>query len=67
MQPQRRRFKQNKPLRDRLIEEAASCRAQAGLLLPGPVREALLTKARQADTAAHIDEWLSSPELQPPT
>jgi len=30
------------------------------------VREALLRKARQADTAAHIDNWLRSPGLQPP-
>ena len=64
MQPQRRRFKQVKTLQDRLIDEAASCRAQAKLLPPGAVREALLWKARQADTAAHMNEWLSSRELQ---
>jgi hypothetical protein len=26
----------------------------------------LLRKARQAETAAHVDEWLSPPGLQPP-
>ena len=62
----RRRFKQSKSLKERLVEEAASCRAQAKLLQPGAVREALIRKARQADTAAHIDEWLRSPDLQPP-
>ena len=46
------------------MEEAASCRAQAKLLPPGAVREALLAKARQADTAAHMNEWLSSRDLQ---
>jgi len=29
-------------------------------------QEDLLRKARQADTAFHMDEWLSSPGLQPP-
>jgi hypothetical protein len=66
VQHQRRRFTQSKSLQERLIEEAASCRAQARLLLPGVVRDALLRKARQAETAAHMNEWLSSPELPPP-
>jgi hypothetical protein len=26
----------------------------------------LLRRARQADTAAHLDEWANSPGLQPP-
>jgi len=29
-------------------------------------RETLLRKARQAETAAHMDEWLSSPGLKAP-
>jgi hypothetical protein len=29
-------------------------------------RELLLRRARQAETASHISEWLSSPELQSP-
>jgi hypothetical protein len=29
-------------------------------------RETLLRKARPAETAAHMDEWLSSPGLQAP-
>jgi hypothetical protein len=33
---------------------------------PGKEREELLRKARQAETASRIDEWLSSPGLQPP-
>jgi hypothetical protein len=62
----RRRFKHTASLKERLSQEAASCREQAKLLPPGAVREALLRKARQADTAAHIDNWLRSPGLQPP-
>ena len=62
----RRRFKHIASLQERLSQEAASCREQAKLLLPGAVREALLRKARQAETAAHIDDWLRSPGLQPP-
>jgi hypothetical protein len=29
-------------------------------------RDELLRKARQADAAAHIDDWANSPGLQPP-
>jgi NADPH:quinone reductase-like Zn-dependent oxidoreductase len=29
--------------------------------------DALIKKARQADTAAHVDQWVSSPGLRPPT
>jgi hypothetical protein len=29
-------------------------------------RELLLRRARHAETAAHISDWLRSPELQPP-
>jgi hypothetical protein len=35
-------------------------------LPPGRERDALLKKASQADTLANIEEWLSSPGLQPP-
>jgi hypothetical protein len=29
-------------------------------------RELLLRRARQAETASHINDWVSSPGLQPP-
>ena len=32
----------------------------------GPERDALIKKIRQIETASHINEWLSSPGLQPP-
>ena len=62
----RRRFKHSVSLKDRLTKEAEACREQAKLLPPGALREALLRKARQAETAAHVDVWLRSPGLQPP-
>ena len=62
----RRRFKQTKSLKDRLVEEAQNLREQAKLLPDGSVRDATVKKARQAEAAAHMDEWLNSPSLQPP-
>jgi hypothetical protein len=57
---------QSKSLKDRLLQEAARDRERAETLPPGAERDALKKKARQSETAAHIDEWLSSPGLQPP-
>ncbi len=51
---------------DRLAGEAARLRQEAAALPAGVERELLLRKARQAETAAHISEWLSSPGLRPP-
>ena len=67
MTKQRRRFKQNLSLQDRLTAWAEAVREQANQLPPGPDRDRLLAKASQADTAAHLDEWANSPGLQPPT
>ena len=63
---QRRRFKHILSFPDRLAHEAERLRAEAEKLPPGIEQEALLKKARQADTAAHIEAWLKSPGLQPP-
>jgi hypothetical protein len=51
---------------ERLLESAAQARAEAATLPPGPVQRELLRKAREAETAAHLNDWLSSPGLQPP-
>ena len=51
---------------DGSTQEAERLRAEAEKLRPGPQRHALERKARQAETAAHIDEWLKSPGLRPP-
>lgn len=62
----RRRFKQTTSLEDRLAEEARRLREEAELLPHGPVREAAMRRARQAETGFHINQWLRSPGLQPP-
>ena len=49
-----------------LAAEKARLEAQVAKLKPGPERDALLRKIRQIDTAAHMNEWLSSPGLRPP-
>ena len=64
---QRRQFKQTAPLDQRLQEQAKRLRKEAQGTPPGVERESLIRRARQAETAAHIQEWLSSPGLQPPT
>ena len=61
----RHRFKQDRALGERLIEEARLAREKADQLPAGAAaREEILKKAR--DAAAHIDGWLRSPGLQPP-
>ena len=63
---QRRRFKNVLSFPDRLTQEAERLRAEADKLPPGTERHDLERQARQAETAAHIEEWLKSPGLQPP-
>jgi hypothetical protein len=62
----RRRFQQIHSLQSRLAEVAKRLREEAKLLPPGAVREAILRKARQAETGSHMTEWLTSPGLRPP-
>jgi hypothetical protein len=66
MPQQRRRFKQTQTFEERLAEEAARFREAAQALPQGTARELLLWRARQAETAAHMNEWLPSPGLQAP-
>ena len=61
-----RRFKQTEPLETRLAEEAKRLRQTAKLHPPGAVREAVLRKARHAETGSHMSKWLQSPGLRPP-
>lgn len=63
----RRRFKQQLTLQDRLAAWSKEVLEQASKTPPGPERDALLKKARQADVANHLDDWAKSPGLQPPT
>jgi hypothetical protein len=62
----RRSFKQTQSLEARLAEEAKRLREEAKLLPPGALREELIRKARRAETASHINEWLTSHGLRPP-
>jgi len=41
-------------------------REEAKLLPPGAMRDAMLRKARQAETGSHMTEWLKSPGLRSP-
>jgi hypothetical protein len=63
---ERRRFKQSHSLKQRLLDRVRSLREEASLLPPGTRQEGLLRQTLQADTAAHMDEWLRSPGLEPP-
>ena len=61
-----RRVKHVSTFEERLAEEAQRLRDQAKKLQHGKERDELLRKARQAETASHLSEWLASPGLQPP-
>nr|WP_298108557.1 hypothetical protein [Bradyrhizobium sp.] len=62
----RRNLQQTNSLKERLASFAQNVRRQASHLPPGPEREQMLRRARRADTAAHLDEWVNSPGLQSP-
>ncbi len=62
----RRRFKQESSLQERLAFWANDMREKALGLQPGLERDELLKKARQAEVASHMDEWMNSHGLQPP-
>ncbi|WP_084518758.1 hypothetical protein [Bradyrhizobium sp. th.b2] len=62
----RRRFNQHPPSDEHLEEQAIRLRKHAQGTPPGVEREKLIRQARKADAAARMQEWLSSPGLQPP-
>lgn len=64
---QRRRLKHVATFEERLAEEAIRFRKAAEELPQGTARELLLRRARQAETAAHMSDWLKSPGLRSPT
>ena len=51
---------------DRIAAEKARLEAQVAKLKPGPQKDGLLKKMSQLETASHINQWLTSPGLQPP-
>jgi hypothetical protein len=58
---------QAKPtLQSRLLVQAMRLKDEANALPSGPLQDAAIRKARQTETASHMDEWLSSAGLQAP-
>jgi hypothetical protein len=65
--PNRRRIKHSTSLEQRIAERASEIRAKAEALPPeSKEREKLERTIRQADTFAHMNEWMTSPGLRPP-
>lgn len=62
----RRRFKQTTSFQDRLSDFIAGARSEADGRPGSADHYELLKKIRQAETAANIERWATSPELQPP-
>ena len=54
------------PLQDRLALHALRLKEEAQALRPGPERDAMIRRARQAETASHLQDWLLSPGLRAP-
>ena len=48
-------------------EQSEATKEEAAKLPYGRLKEQLLRKSRQLQTASEISQWLSSPGLQPPT
>ena len=64
---ERRRTDKGPTFEQRLAAEAVRFREAAEKEKPGTMaRELLLRRARQAETACHMKEWLTSPGLRPP-
>src|SRR5215207_8222394 len=67
MTKKRRRVKHIETFEERLAQEAIKFKEAADKQPIGSMaRELLLRRVRQAETAAHMSQWLSSPGLFPP-
>jgi hypothetical protein len=64
---QPRRFKPAVSLGDHLADEVQRLREQAAIVSHGAERDELLRRAQQTEIAIHVNEWLTSRGLQPPT
>jgi hypothetical protein len=60
----RRWFAHHKGSDDYFAGEANECREKAAALPAGKQRDALLTKARRADTMSNIKQWLDAQGLK---
>jgi hypothetical protein len=61
---ERRHIKHETSFEERLATKARQLREQAKALPPGVEREELIRKARHAETASRMSEWLRSPECR---
>jgi hypothetical protein len=64
---QGRRFKQIDQPGTSLLQEAERLRKEARGTPAGVERDRLIRRARLAETASHMREWLTSPGLKAPT
>jgi hypothetical protein len=53
-------------LEEKWHQQAEAYKAKAAQLPYGKERDELLRLARQLETASRVNEWLTSPGLQPP-
>jgi hypothetical protein len=51
---------------ERIADHLQELKEQASRLPPGKERDELMRRVRQAETASHITEWLTSPGLAAP-
>ncbi|QOZ73166.1 hypothetical protein [Bradyrhizobium arachidis] len=65
MTQHRRRVIQTRSLEERMAEQATKLKEQASQLPAGAEREALLKRARIAQTGVHLSDWLRSPGQRP--
>jgi len=63
----RRRFKHTNSLSDRLMQDVEHLQKLLATVKPGQERDDIIRRIRRNETASHIEEWLRSPGLQPPT
>jgi hypothetical protein len=58
--------KQKPTIEQKWHDQAEAYKQQAAKLPHGKERDQLIRKARQLETASQMNEWLTSPGLQPP-
>jgi transposase len=63
---QRRRTKPTESLDERLAQQARQIKEWAKALPSGKERQEMIRKARQAETALRINQWISSSGLRKP-
>ncbi len=60
-------FNESPTLYERLTAEKKRLEIELDLAGPGSIRDKLLEKLRELQTATHINDWLSSPGLRAPS